>query len=397
MKFLKYFFLVFIPFFLQGQCGPPLRIAFMTHLEDEWQDAVNPQAFINHKNSVLLEISFFKPYGAKVNFESAPPFLNGCYNLNDNAFQMLIDSSMGVGGHNNSSALYDSTYSLIRGLIGNNQQFLGTSGGVGPNDTLNSNNWVDSALAAGYNYVNGITYVAWLQIPRAERPNQEDDTLISKYLWHDPLFPDLRKNIFPRRIQSAFSFHKDSTGQLVLISGSVGTLPKLAEGYSACINAFCPLDSADIDTFLAKVNLAIDIARNNPDKIACIYTHVPLNHIKPDTKKFFDYLFDSLKPLESTGLIKYTTMEEIYKDFLNCEKTQNLKNVAPELVLRKNGDFLFLQTSLLVREMELYNIYGQSIRKTSSGKISVAELPTGIYILKALVNEKSHYRKIILR
>ncbi len=304
---------------IKAQCQQPLYIAFMTHLEDEWLDNNNPAVFNNHKNRILLEISFFKPYGAKVNFESAPPFLNGCYNWNDNVFQMLLDSSMGVGGHSNNSDYYDSTYALVRGLINYNQLYLGTSGGVG-SDTLPVNNWVDSAVQAGYNYINGIPYSAWLQVPQSQRPNQDDNaTVLNKH--HDPLFPDLSDNIFPRRIQSGFTFHTDTTGPVLLICGSIGTFNKLQEGFAYCDTASCPLDSADVDTFLLKVNQAISIHNANPSKIACVYMHVPLNTISPQNKKFFDYLFQSLSTFYNNSDIQYATMSEIYQAFINCEAT----------------------------------------------------------------------------
>ena len=382
---------------LYAQCNQPLYIAFMTHLEDDWLDNNNATIFNNHKNSILLEISFFKPYGAKVNFESAPPFLNGCYNWNDNVFQLMLDSAMGVGGHSNNSDYYDSTYSLVRGLISYNQHYLGTSGGIS-NDTVNLNNWVDSAVAAGYNYVNGIAYSAWLQVPQSERPFQETDLDIITNKFHDPLFPDFAENIFPRRVQSAATFYADTSGPLVLISGSAGTFNKLQEGYSYCSTNSCPLDSADVDTFLTKVNQALSILDTSTGKIACVYMHVPLNLIKPQNKVYFEYLFQSLSPLQQSGKIQYASMAEIYEAFINCEQTLSLNK--RELTKTVVGYPNPVSTYFIIKADEQTSFYytikdisGRKVAETeiSSGttKVDFSELTKGTYFIEMVYTQNN--------
>lgn len=390
-----------------SQCSPPVHFGMMVHLEDNWDDNVNIASFNNHALQLRMAVGFVKPYGAKFTAESAIPFAEGCINWGDNVLQSLIDSTMGVGSHSNASSDYAYTKSLIDGLVGASEN-RGVSGGWGQLDNIIPNNWADSANVAGFSYINAATYFTYLQIPQNERPGSVTDAMILDSLYHNPVPPDFDERVHPHRINSAFTWHIDTTGPILLLTGSLGEISSIAEGRENCFPT-CILDSADVDTILVYINQAINIAQTT-NKFTVVYLHTPLYTYTPATKPFYDYLFQSLMPLVATGDIEYKTMGEIYDSFIQCE---SLTSVAKENLDNNIKIFPNPSTDILnidfhnfndrIFSVEIIDVLGQVVFKQINSvknqesilTIDLTQQINGIYFVKVRTAKETITKKMI--
>ena len=125
-------FLLFSPILADGG---KVHLGFMIHLEDNWNDNTNEIAFRNHANQLKWGAEIFNRYGAKFTAESALPFARGCVNFGDNVLQAMLDSTMGVGSHSNTTKLYRDTKTVIDRLVGSENN-RGVSGGFNATERL---------------------------------------------------------------------------------------------------------------------------------------------------------------------------------------------------------------------------------------------------------------------
>ncbi len=393
---LKYIFLLAIYLNIFAQCSPGVYFGMMIHLEDEWQDSSNINAFNNHVNGLKLAVSFVKPYNARFTAEASYQFARACVKWNNNILQEMIDSSMGVGCHAGKSSYYKLAKNEVDKLVSPNMN-LGVSGGMGPGDTLNTNNWVDSADVAGLKYVDGPTYFAYLQVPISDRPNNESDSLILNELYHDPVPPDFSERIFPHKVSSAFTWNKDTTGNILLLTGSLGEFTAISEGRSNCFPN-CVLDSADVDTVINYVSLAIQLAKQK-NKPAVVYMHTPLKLYKPQNKKFFDYLFQSLQQFVISGDLEYKTQLEIYQAINTCSNTSSiLTHSSDNVKIITSGENIKIISKHKIHGIIITNILGETLYKTSvnSYKVSISNsFSPGVYFVE-IINSKGIFVKKFL-
>lgn len=364
----------------------------MIHLEDNWLDDSDSMVFVIHSDALKNGAHLFKSHGAKYTAESAIPFAGGCMNWNTNTLQALLDSTMGVGSHANSSDAYVFTKFLVDGLVGpaNNR---GVSGGCSPSDTEGSNNWIDSAYQAGFEYVNGIVHYSFLNIPLAERPGMVTDWAIIDSLGHYPVPPDFTERIYPHRASSGFDWLNETTGPVVMLTGSIGELSSLSEGYHNCAPN-CVLDSADIDSLVTAINLAVNLS-SNTEKLTMIYVHNPLRLFVPQNDIFYEYLFESLLPLKNDGKIEYVTFGEAYDNFIECEAASINENARLRFSVYPNPSFGMLTLDLSPYShgtIVLSDMLGKEVLRKpfASGKVVLNLgylLSKGSYIAKVLNDE----------
>ncbi|OQX84175.1 hypothetical protein B6D60_09670, partial [candidate division KSB1 bacterium 4484_87] len=347
--------------------GGKVYVGFMIHLEEDWNDNVNENLFRYHARQLRQGASLFKRFGAKFTAESALPFAQGCVNFGDNVLQALLDSTMGVGSHSGKTALYRETKSAVDNLVGaeNNR---GVSGGFNPTERLD---WAQEAANCGFKYIDGPVYFCYLMVPREQRPDQVSDQEIIDSLYHDPVPPDFAERIHPHRIQSATTFPTDTTGPILFLTGSLGELGSLAEGRKNCF-PYCEFNKADVDTFVAKVRQAVELAE--PNDFTVVYCHTPLKLYKPEYEWLFEKMFNGLAGLVDSSLVEYVTQGEIYDHFLEWEQTtsifKNQSNFPQSFSLFQNYPNPF-NSETVIRyqlpasgnvELSIYNGIGQKIR-----------------------------------
>jgi len=391
-----------------AQCSPPVYFSIMLHIEDDWHDDTDSSLFALHSIQMRNAVGFVKPYGAKITFECAIPFALGCTNWGDNVLQSLIDSSMGVGSHSNKSTDFGITKALVDGLVGSSNN-RGVSGGTSIADSLDINNWVDSANIAGFSYKDGLVYYAYLQIPQNERPDSVSYTEIINNLFHDPAPKDFLTRIHPHRIESAFTWHTDTTGPIMLLTGSLGGIAAI--GDSVDCYPSCTLDSTDVDSIVAYVSRAITDAQTTGE-FTVVYIFTQLNTYKFVNKHIYDYLFESLEAFILSGDLEYKTMGEIYDEFLNCEiQLINNNEIADNNKIKIFPNPCKNQFNIDVSELEdkinsieIINITGQivykqtAINKTQESIITI-NLPkhlNGLVFVKISTEENIITKKMII-
>lgn len=404
-SFLLFFYFSFFSvqkIIAQVPCNTPVYVAFMTHIEDNWLDDVDSNVFNLHASQMRNGVQYFKPYGAKFTAEVAIPFATGCYNWGDNVLQSLIDSTMGIGTHANSSSNFDVTKTLVDGLVGgaNNRH---VSGGCGAADTVFSNNWIDSAYQAGFQFVDGMVHFTYLNIPVINRPGMVSDSLILNVLYHDPVPANFNIRIHPHRASDGFDWINQTTGPILALTGSMGSINSLAEGYSVC-GASCPLDSADIDSMVSYINQAV-LRKQTTDLFTVVYTHNQLNLLEPSNQHLYDYLFTSLQPLVNSGEIQYGTMGEVYDAYVNCELTISVEDEGSEhfvkLYPNPASDFVHLQfqdpgyEDIKVKVIDTQGKLMATKFDQTSHMLDLSQLGSGMYYVLINRGGKQTVKKLI--
>jgi len=366
----KYFIILFLLCSLITSAlakGGKVYVGFMIHLEEDWDDDVNETAFRNHARKLRQGAKLFNRFGAKFTAESALPFARGCVNWGDNVLQALLDSTMGVGSHSGKTALFPETKIAVDALVGRENN-RGVSGGFNPTERLD---WAQEAAKLGYKYIDAPVYFCYLMVPQELRPDQVSDQQIIDSLYHDPVPPDFEERIHPHRITSATSFPTDTTGPILFLTGSLGELGSLAEGRKTCFPS-CVFDEADVDTFVARVRQAVELA--DPNDFTVVYCHSPLKLYRPENEWLFEKLFNDLAGLVDSGLVEYATQGQMYDYFLEWEQTtaiyENQENKSISFQLFQNYPNPFnSQTSVRYNlstisyvELLIYNSQGQKIR-----------------------------------
>ncbi|MEA3446026.1 MAG: T9SS type A sorting domain-containing protein [Bacteroidota bacterium] len=393
-----------------AQCSPPVYFAMMLHIEDNWHDDTDSMIFVIHANQLRNAVGFVKPWGAKFTAECSIPFALGCTNWSDNVLQSLIDSTMGVGSHSNQSTHFNFTKTLVDNLVGSSNN-RGISGGTGLLDSANVNNWVDSATLAGFSYKDGLVYSAYLQIPQNERPDSVSDAEIANGLSHNPAPEDFYTRIHPHRVSSASTWHTDTTGPIMLLTGSLGGIAGVGDS-TDCFSSGCTFDFADVDSIKAHIIRAI-INAQNTGEFTVIYVFTQLNTYTLANKPMYNYLFQSLAPFIASGNLEYKTMGEIYDEFVNCETITNINNktINDDLVkifpnpCSNQFNIELNNQNDKINSIEIINLLGQTIHKKAYSDESWKSLITidfpqqhkGVFVVKVNTKENLIIKKVLLQ
>jgi hypothetical protein len=133
-----------------------------------------------------------------------------------------------------------------------------------------------------------------------------------------------------------------------------------------------------VDTFVAKVRQAVNLAA--PNEFTVVYCHTPLKLYKPENEWLFEKLFNDLAGLVDSGLVKYATQGEIYDYFLEWEQTTSIlenQNNSPEtFCLFQNYPNPFNSSTTISYQiaapakvnLEIYNLSGQRMRSIENTK-----------------------------
>jgi hypothetical protein len=287
----------------------PVHVGFMIHMEDDWGDHEVKAQFETHAEALRYAAELHNNFGGKFTAESAIPFAEGCETWGDNVLQSMLDAGMGVGSHANNSAQFVEIKGIIDELVGaeNNRGISGGSQG----------GFVVDSLAAGFEYKDALVFSAYKNVPVENRPDQVTDQEIDTLHRHEPAPPDLTERTHPHRVNSSATWPTDTTGDLLLLTGSLGTLHKLEEGGMQECGNECDFNQADIDRFIQGVKDVVALAKT--DALTVVYAHTPLELYKLEYEGLFVQLFEGLQPLVDSGEITWSTHGEMYDAFLALE------------------------------------------------------------------------------
>ncbi len=184
----------------------------------------------------------------------------------------------------------------------------GISGGTGPAD------WVRAAAYAGFDYMTGVTGLAYLSMPLSARPAGWTDTYIRNVSWHDPAPVELSKRVHPMRLWSALDFADDVPGRLWVVAGGLGVLSSLGEGEYAC-GAACPLDASDVEAFEADLDEAL--AARDPDRLAVVQVHIPLRLYTQANRLLLGDTLEAIDRRVQAGELRWATTRDVWAEVVD--------------------------------------------------------------------------------
>jgi hypothetical protein len=290
----------------------PLYFSIMIHMEENFKDDTDTALFQRHVEQLEWAMDIFEEYDAKVTIETEVPFATAVINNDASILSDAIAGGHGVGTHcgkdmdtSSVSALtesYKERKELVDSIVGaeNNR---GCSGGWGTAD------YVIAATNAGFGYLDGVVYLAYLAIPQSERPEQVSNQDIKKIYYHDPVIPEFSDHIYPRFLENADDFEEDADGALVLLNGELGEIASLSEGRQSCVPN-CALTEEDFDFIYDKIETANEI--RDDARVAHLYVHVPLKIFAESNDKLLRRWLSEMQTLQKQGDIEWATQGEVY-------------------------------------------------------------------------------------
>ncbi len=289
----------------------PLYFSVMVHMEEDWNDDTDAALFQRHVDMLNLGMDLFDSYNAQMTIESAEPFANAILASENTILDDALDRGHGVGTHCGSvrapklhilTEEYRAVKALVDEIVGADDN-RGCSGGWGTAD------YIIGATDAGFGYLDGVVYLAWLAIPQAERPGQLSDEEIRSVYYHDPVFTDISDRIYPRFVTDAKDFKEDDDGQLVFLVGETGEISSLYEDRKTC-SPSCVLTEDDFEVIYDLIEQANAI--HDTSRVAHLYIHIPANTFKEENRELLETWLAEMQGLQDAGKIQWATMGEVY-------------------------------------------------------------------------------------
>jgi len=289
----------------------PLYFSVMSHYEVTFTDDTNDAVFNKHVSDLNWALDLFDDYDAKLTIETEKPFARAVLNSGSTILSDALARGHGVGTHcdigtstgttvESLAADYKENKELVDEIVGEENN-RGCSGGFGPAD------YVLAASSAGFGYLDGVVYYAYLAQPQSIRPDQVSDEEIRNIYFHDPVIPNFSDHIYPRFLNDAQDFVEDADGTFVLLNGELGEIANLEEGRSNCP---CTLTDADFDVVYDAIDEANAV--RDPKRVAHIYIHMAPGNFKPENEALLRSFLEHMQQLQADGKIQWATMGEVY-------------------------------------------------------------------------------------
>ncbi len=304
----------------------PINFAVMLHLEGGGFTIADEKQF-NVINAELKQvIDLFSKYDAKITIESESPYTEAVNKWGSNQMLYALEKGMGVGSHNDISRVnsqeelvksYQSIKAKVDAIVGPENN-IGCSGGW-----VADYDWAAAANKASISYLDGAVMAAALSVPEANRPINPDtgkpftdeEIDFGKSYFHDPLIPDLKDRIYPRRLKDTNDLVGDDSGVL-LMTGELEELSAMSEGRKNCFPG-CRLTKEDTDTLFKNIDYANSIKDNS--KVSLLYFHFGLGTIgypaREDNLKIVEDWLKQMQEYQNQGKIKWMTMKEVYEEY----------------------------------------------------------------------------------
>ncbi len=290
----------------------PLYFSVMIHMEEDFKDDTNADLFALHEKELYWGMDLFEEYDAKMTIESAQPFAIAIIQSDSPLFNDALERGHGVGTHcgkevkgNTVAQLataYETNKDLVDQIVGKNNN-RGCSGGWGSTD------YVRAATEAGFGYLDGVVYLAYLSMDQSLRPDQVSDEDIRDIYYHDPVLPEMSEHIYPRFLENAEDFVEDADGELVLLNGELGEIASLDEGRKNC-SPDCALSEEDFQVIYDAIEEASSI--RDPQRVAHLYVHIPVKNYDEDNEELLRSFLSHMQELQEEGKIVWATQGEVY-------------------------------------------------------------------------------------
>src|SRR3989344_2346994 len=267
----KFFFLIIISFLFTA-CSIetidteeyPLYFSIMIHMEEDFKDDKDVAVFEKHVQQLNMA-------------------------MDTSSIAALTES-------------YLKRKELVDSLVGKENN-RGCSGGWGESDS------VLAAQEAGFSYLDGIVYLAYLAQDQSIRPNQVTDEEIREIYYHDPVIPEFSDHIYPRFVKNAEDFIEDEEGTFVLLNGALGEIGSLAEDRKTC-GTKCKLTKEDLEFIYDKITDANKI--RDKERVAHLFIHLPLKYYSEENEEILRSFFAHMQELQKRGEIQWGTQGEVY-------------------------------------------------------------------------------------
>ena len=315
----KFFFLIIISFLFTA-CSIetidteeyPLYFSIMIHMEEDFKDDKDVAVFEKHVQQLNMAMDLADDYDAKITIETEIPFASAVKNSGSDILTNALERGNGVGTHcgsamdTSSIAALTESYlkrkELVDSLVGKENN-RGCSGGWGESDS------VLAAQEAGFSYLDGIVYLAYLAQDQSIRPNQVTDEEIREIYYHDPVIPEFSDHIYPRFVKNAEDFIEDEEGTFVLLNGALGEIGSLAEDRKTC-GTKCKLTKEDLEFIYDKITDANKI--RDKERVTHLFIHLPLKYYSEENEEILRSFFAHMQELQKRGEIQWGTQGEVY-------------------------------------------------------------------------------------
>ncbi len=302
----------------------PINFATMLHLEGGITKMVDTkEGFDNYSAVVKAMIDLFYENEAKLTVESELPYVEAVDQFGNNLLRYALSKNQGVGTHCDISPTtsdYETLKSEYKKRKDKLDTMVGAENNFGCSGGWSLADWAKAADEAGFAYLNGPVVLALQPIPEAKRPiNPEtgkpftdDETKFGSDYFHDPIPPDVTQRFYPRRLKDTNDFEEDETG-IVLLTGSLGELSKVADGYGC--TGKCTVDQKDIDVIIKQIKEFYE--SKDESKVNLMYLHAPFStYSNKDSRTGLTSWLEQMKELQDQGIIKWKTMKEVYEEYI---------------------------------------------------------------------------------
>ncbi len=293
----------------------PLLFTVMTHMEATFTDDEDQAVFLRHLEDLRRGMDWFEEYGAKMTIESEEPFAKAQAKWGVNLMAEALERGHGVGTHcdvgfrtplmsvEEFASLLAERKALVDALVGaeNNR---GCSGAGGVND------WAQAAHLAGFEYIDGVVGMHYLSMPLENRPDPSwTDAYIRAEGYHLPAPQEMELRIHPFMVRDARDFLADEDGVILVSSGEIGRLDRMAEGGDQASCRTCPLTDEDTDALVEAIRAIAEL--HAPSRVGKVTVYLPVENFRPGNEAAMRTFLAAIQSLEEEGLVTWATQGEV--------------------------------------------------------------------------------------
>ncbi|MGQ9909144.1 MAG: hypothetical protein ACUVS2_09955 [Candidatus Flexifilum sp.] len=301
----------------------PIYFTTMTHMEGNFVDDRERAAFDQHIAQLTFLMETAERYGGIITVESERPFARAQAVYGINFMQTLVERGHGVGthcdvGYGGPPLTYDQFVAALR----ENKALVDAL--VGPENNLNcsgaggTNDYVRGLHEAGFLFMDGVVSMHYLSMPLENRPGpQWTDDYIRQGHFHERPFP-YEEAVHPRLLADAQDFVPDPDGIMVVLSGEINAIDRLAEARAGqeCRQR-CPITTEDVEAAVAYLR-EIDSARD-PNAVAQAVVHFPTWTLMQENAAVIQAFFQAMQQLAQEGVIRWAPLQDAYFAYIESQ------------------------------------------------------------------------------
>jgi len=358
----------------------PMLMTTMTHMEGGHKDDILEKVFDTHVDQINYAMDLADEYDAILTIESEKPFARANTIWDHNIMAEIVERGHGVGTHCDIGATELMEYEDFVAALSENKELVdelvgeennkGCSGAGGPND------WVQGALDAGFEYIDGLVGFHLLAFDLEDRIEPWTNKEVYGGAYHYSIPVDYNDRLEFIQLADTEDWIDDNEG-LVLSNGEFGQLAYMAEGsWEECGNLGlenqCEFEMNDVDAFV-EIVMDMDETRDH-NEFAKLSLYFPSNHWMAPNEEVLRYFFSEMQKLQDQGIIQWSSQLDAVEAFLSDEVPESTVS-APE----STDEELYTIVSLNVHDW----VNPEDSAATINRVIDLHEeyeIPVGIYI-----------------